>query len=224
MHIESESSFDVVVVGGGIAGCCAAIEAARAGASVCLASASGVFSGSSFYPGTWGLGLVGPRDAADIDDMVETILHVGRGAANAALVDSFVRGIPEAIAALEAMGVSLKRPANPDGRNTFPASTIRCACGAGLNAIRWSAVSAGPFAKGELFASTGASCSISPWMVDVRAARCSSTVRSNAFARCRVGQSCSREAAWPGFTSAAFLLRAIPQRFRQLPCAVALAW
>ena len=120
MHIESESSFDVVVVGGGIAGCCAAIEAARAGASVCLASASGVFSGSSFYPGTWGLGLIGPRDAADIDDMVETILHVGRGAANAALVDSFVRGIPEAIAALEAMGVSLKRPANPDEPQYIP--------------------------------------------------------------------------------------------------------
>lgn len=120
MHIESESSFDVVVVGGGIAGCCAAIEAARAGASVCLASASGVFSGSSFYPGTWGLGLVGPRDAADIDDMVETILHVGRGAANAALVESFVRGIPEAIAALEAMGVSLKRPANPNEPQYIP--------------------------------------------------------------------------------------------------------
>ena len=120
VHIESESSFDVVVVGGGIAGCCAAIEAARAGASVCLASASGVFSGSSFYPGTWGLGLVGPRDASDIDDMVETILHVGRGAANAALVESFVRGIPEAIAALEAMGVSLKRPANPDEPQYIP--------------------------------------------------------------------------------------------------------
>lgn len=120
MHIESELSFDVVVVGGGIAGCCAAIEAAHAGASVCLASASGVFSGSSFYPGTWGLGLIGPRDAADIDDMVETILHVGCGAANAALVDSFVRGIPEAIAALEAMGVSLKRPANPDEPQYIP--------------------------------------------------------------------------------------------------------
>lgn len=120
MHIESESSFDVVVVGGGIAGCCAAIEAARAGASVCLASASGIFSGSSFYPGTWGLGLVGPRDADDIDNMVETILHVGRGAANAALVESFVRGIPEAIAALEAMGVSLKRPANPDEPQYIP--------------------------------------------------------------------------------------------------------
>lgn len=120
MHIESELSFDVIVVGGGIAGCCAAIEAARAGASVCLASASGVFSGSSFYPGTWGLGLVGPRDAADIDDMVETILRVGRGVPDAALVESFVRGIPEAIAALEAMGVSLKRPANPDEPQYIP--------------------------------------------------------------------------------------------------------
>ena len=120
MHIESELSFDVVVVGGGIAGCCAAIEAARAGASVCLASASGAFSGSSFYPGTWGLGLIGPRDAADIDDMVETILRVGRGVPDAALVESFVRGIPEAIAALEAMGVSLKRPANPDEPQYIP--------------------------------------------------------------------------------------------------------
>lgn len=131
MHIESGSSFDVVVVGGGIAGCCAAIEAARAGASVCLASASGVFSGSSFYPGTWGLGLIGPHDAADIDDMVETILHVGRGAANAALVDSFVRGIPEAIAALEAMGVSLKRPANPDEPQYIPCfdHSLRMWCG-----------------------------------------------------------------------------------------------
>ena len=120
MHIESELSFDVLVVGGGIAGCCAAIEAARAGASVCLASASGAFSGSSFYPGTWGLGLIGPRDAADIDDMVETILRVGRGVPDAALVESFVRGIPEAIAALEAMGVSLKRPANPDEPQYIP--------------------------------------------------------------------------------------------------------
>ena len=120
MHIESEASFDVVVVGDGIAGCCAAIEAARAGASVCLASASGAFSGSSFYPGTWGLGLVGPRDAADIDDMIETILRVGRGVSDAALVESFVRGIPEAIAALEAMGVSLKRPVNPDEPQYIP--------------------------------------------------------------------------------------------------------
>lgn len=63
--------------------------------------------------------------------MVETILHVGRGAANAALVDSFVRGIPEAIAALEAMGVSLKRPANPNEPQYIPCfdHSLRMWCG-----------------------------------------------------------------------------------------------
>ena len=52
--------FDVLVVGAGIAGCEAALAAAASGASVGLASAGATFSGSSFFPGTWGLGLVGP--------------------------------------------------------------------------------------------------------------------------------------------------------------------
>ena len=51
---------DVLVVGAGIAGISAAIEAARAGARVTIASLGATFSGSSFYGGTWGLGLVGP--------------------------------------------------------------------------------------------------------------------------------------------------------------------
>lgn len=120
MRIESEASYDVVIVGGGIAGCVAAIEASRAGASVCLASEGGAFSGSSFYPGTWGLGLIGPTDASDADDLVETIVRVGRGVADASLVDSFVRGIPAAISELEAMNVVLKRPENPTERQYVP--------------------------------------------------------------------------------------------------------
>lgn len=78
MRIESEASYDAVVIGGGIAGCVAAIEASRAGASVCLASSGGSFSGSSFYPGTWGLGLVGPIDASDADDLMEAIVRGSR--------------------------------------------------------------------------------------------------------------------------------------------------
>ncbi len=119
-RVRSEASFDVVVVGGGIAGCIAAIEAARSGARVCLASAAGLYSGSSFFPGTWGLGLVAPSDARDVDDMVETVVRVGRGVANAALVESFVRGIPEAIELIERMGIELKRPANPTERQYIP--------------------------------------------------------------------------------------------------------
>ena len=52
---------DVLVIGGGIAGITAAIEAARAGAATTIACAGPLFGGSSFYPGTWGLGLIGPE-------------------------------------------------------------------------------------------------------------------------------------------------------------------
>jgi L-aspartate oxidase len=50
--VDVSATSDVVVVGSGIAGTSAAIEAARAGASVALASLGGTFSGSSFFGGT----------------------------------------------------------------------------------------------------------------------------------------------------------------------------
>ena len=104
-------SFDVLVIGSGIAGLCAAVEAARAGAKVALTSAGKIMSGSSFFPGTWGLGLVGPVDMADEQDLIDTIVAVGGGIADPELVDTFVRGIPDAIEWLENdLGVALKRP------------------------------------------------------------------------------------------------------------------
>ena len=58
-----------------------------------------MFSGSSFYPGTWGLGLIGPESPADEDDLVQSILQVGRGMADPALTAPLrrlcqERGIP----------------------------------------------------------------------------------------------------------------------------------
>lgn len=104
-------SFDVLVIGSGIAGLCAAVEAARAGAKVALASAGKIMSGSSFFPGTWGLGLVGPVDKADEQDLIDTIIEVGGGVADPGLADTFVRGIPDAIEWLENdLGVTFKRP------------------------------------------------------------------------------------------------------------------
>lgn len=106
---------DVLVIGSGIAGICAAIEAGRAGANVVLASAGKTMSGSSFFPGTWGLGLIGPEDEADKADLERTILDVGGGVADPTLVHTFVEGIPEAIKWLERdLGVELKRPANTE--------------------------------------------------------------------------------------------------------------
>ena len=104
-------STDVLVIGCGIAGLCAAIEAARAGATVTVASAGKTMSGSSFFPGTWGLGLIGPVDAKDEQDLIDTVQAVGGGVADPELVQTFVHGIPQAIQWLEEdLGVDLQRP------------------------------------------------------------------------------------------------------------------
>lgn len=104
-------STDVLVIGSGIAGLCAAIEAARAGVSVTVASVGKTMSGSSFFPGTWGLGLIGPLDKEDEQELIDTIQTVGAGAADPELVQTFVHGIPQAIEWLERdLGVELQRP------------------------------------------------------------------------------------------------------------------
>ena len=104
-------STDVLVIGSGIAGLCAAIEAARAGATIAIVSAGKTMSGSSFFPGTWGLGLIGPTDTADEQDLIDTIQAVGGGVADPTLVQTFVHGIPQAIQWLERdLGVELQRP------------------------------------------------------------------------------------------------------------------
>lgn len=104
-------STDVLVIGSGIAGLCAAIEAASTGATVAIASAGKTMSGSSFFPGTWGLGLIGPVDEDDEQDLIDTIQTVGGGVADIELVQTFVHGIPQAIDWLEQdLGVELQRP------------------------------------------------------------------------------------------------------------------
>lgn len=60
--IERSSEYDVCVVGGGIAGCCAAISAARNGAKTLLVESSGVLGGQ----GT--LGIVTPISATRTKD------------------------------------------------------------------------------------------------------------------------------------------------------------
>lgn len=104
-------STDVLVIGSGIAGLCAAIETARTGATVAVASVGKTMSGSSFFQGTWGLGLIGPADAEDEQDLINTIQAVGGGVADPELVQTFVHGIPQAIHWLEEdLGVELQRP------------------------------------------------------------------------------------------------------------------
>ncbi len=111
---------DVLVIGAGIAGTTAALAAAERGARVALASAGTTFSGSSFFPGTWGLGLVGPDGPADEDDLVRTICEVGRGVAAPRLARVLVEGIGPAVDALERRSVTLMRAAHADEPDFIP--------------------------------------------------------------------------------------------------------
>ncbi|MGN0037978.1 MAG: FAD-binding protein [Coriobacteriales bacterium] len=107
-----EECYDVVVAGSGIAGSCAALCAAQElgeGGRVLLASSGPVFSGSSFFRGTWGLGLIAPADGADAADLAETIAQVGCRQVDGQLVESFVAGIEPAVRRVEAWGVTLRR-------------------------------------------------------------------------------------------------------------------
>lgn len=108
-RIPVDRACDVLVAGAGIAGIMAAIEAAEAGCSVVLLSKGDTFSGSSFYPGTWGLGLIGPADPSDRQDLAATIREVGSGMADPAMVEAFVDGISPAIERVRGMGVRLRR-------------------------------------------------------------------------------------------------------------------
>ena len=109
-------STDVLVIGSGIAGLCAAIEAARTGATVAVASAGKTMSGSSFFPGTWGLGLIGPVNEDDEQDLIDTPSRPSAAVSpTPKLVQTFVHGIPQAIEWLEQdLGVELKRPQNAE--------------------------------------------------------------------------------------------------------------
>ena len=131
-HTVETNACDVLVIGAGIAGCEAALAAAEAGARVALASAGETFSGSSFFPGTWGLGLVGPDGPADEDDLVRAICEVGRGVARCELVRALVSGITPAVGRLEARGVRLQTAARPGERDFIPCFDRKARCWHGL--------------------------------------------------------------------------------------------
>lgn len=115
-----ELSCDVVVVGSGLAGTTAALAAAEAGASVMLISLGPLFSGSSFYPGTWGLGCVGPENEADVEEFMQTIYEVGQQIPNPELVRILVDEIPHAFERLAGEGVVLKHPEHADEQEFIP--------------------------------------------------------------------------------------------------------
>lgn len=111
---------DVFIMGAGISGVTSAIEASIRGAKVIISSTANIFSGSSFYPGTWGLGLIGPTDKNDEEDLINTITEVGCNVVDKRIVEKFVRNINSSIDYLKNMNVKLKDAGNKDEKEFIP--------------------------------------------------------------------------------------------------------
>ncbi len=110
---------DVLIIGGGLAGISAAMEAASVGVQVTMVVADKLFSGSSFSPYTWGLGIVAPFDELDKKDFVENIYRVGCGLVYKELSYIIVDNIETRIRELEDLGINFKTPQNIMGDETL---------------------------------------------------------------------------------------------------------
>ncbi len=117
---------DVLVIGAGLAGITAALWAARSGARVCITANGEIGSGSSFYPGTWGLGLIGPESKEDEADLMEVILEIGEGMADKELVSCLVSGVSEGISELKGLGAEVKDAVNKGEREFVPCFDKKC--------------------------------------------------------------------------------------------------
>lgn len=114
-----EYKTDVLVVGGGLAGISAAMEAAKNNVTVTLVVADKIFSGSSFNPYTWGLGIIAPFNDTDKFDLVENIYEVGCSLVEKDLSYTLVNNIEDRINDLQDIGVEFTKPDNLMGDNTL---------------------------------------------------------------------------------------------------------
>lgn len=120
VKLRKSTDCDVFVIGAGIAGVMSAIQASNKGCKVILSSSVNIFSGSSFYPGTWGLGLISPTDKNDEDDLIKTIIEVGCNVVERNLVKTFVKNINPCIKELNDMGIKLKQADNEGEKEFIP--------------------------------------------------------------------------------------------------------
>lgn len=108
-NLLTELYCDVCVVGSGLAGVSAALAAAET-QSVVLVSLGSTLSGSSFYPGSWGLGLIAPRDDADCENLAAKIQEVGCGMNIPELSAVLVENIGREIGRLSEWGIAFRMP------------------------------------------------------------------------------------------------------------------
>lgn len=107
--------FDVIVIGSGLGGIRCAQELLKENLRVCMVTSKEFCSGASFYPGTWGLGMIGPKDEEDKKDLIENINRVGCNLSNPQLSSILVDNVNNEIDLLLQQGVKLKISVDNDG-------------------------------------------------------------------------------------------------------------
>lgn len=119
----TERSFDIVVVGGGLAGIAAALSARAHGASVALVCDGPLCGGSSFSCNTWGLGMVtesnGPLKRGH-RSLSKAMNDVGMGLCTPGLSERLTADGPAAIAWLQSLGARLRVPVDATQREYVP--------------------------------------------------------------------------------------------------------
>lgn len=119
MNAAHTLSSDVVVVGAGLAGLCASLSAADAGARVILLCDGSLCGGSSFSRATWGLGMVHEPEGAHIrgpESLYKALCDVGMDMDDPMLSEALISGAPESVAFLRGLGAEIKDPQSPNER------------------------------------------------------------------------------------------------------------
>ncbi len=98
-------SYDLVVVGAGLAGLRAAVDAARTGIRVLLLARGQLCSGASFYPFTDGLGCQLPENDADAQVFLQEVVQAGSGVAGEELYRVQISQIRREIDRLSELGL-----------------------------------------------------------------------------------------------------------------------
>ncbi len=119
----TKHTFDVVVVGGGLAGISAALSARSHGASVALACDGSLCGGSSFSRNTWGLGMVcessSPLDRAH-RSLSKAMEDIGMGLCTPGLPERLTADAASAIEWLASLGAQLIVPNDANQREYVP--------------------------------------------------------------------------------------------------------
>lgn len=116
--------FDLVVLGGGVAGALAALLAAERGLSVAVLTKAGSREGNTRYAQGGLAAVLGEEDS--FESHIADTLRVGRGLCERDVVERIVRGAPQAVARLQALGAEFDRTQegklcrSREGGHSFP--------------------------------------------------------------------------------------------------------